>query len=276
MKGLVVKKNAGLFDVETPNGILSLKALGNLKKEGIFVGDRVEFEEVITKVEPRKNKLIRPPLANLNRLFIVVASTPKPDFVLVDKLILYCLVSGVEPIIVVNKSDIIDKTFASEVKNIYNKVVPVIFTSAIQADIEELKKQIKGVCAFAGQSAVGKSSLINAIFGEVTVVGELSKKVERGKQTTRLTCLYKLGEGYIADTAGFSLLDATLVLPIEPAELSKYYPDFIDSLKNCKFRSCTHETKGNCAVIDDVKTGKINKTRYQNYLKILSEIKEAK
>lgn len=277
MRGLVVKKNAGLFDVECEGKVYSIKALGNVKKAGIYVGDEVEFESVITKVYPRKNHLIRPPLSNLARLFIVISSTPKPDYVLVDKLLLYAYVSGIEPIIVVNKSDIFDNDFVNEVKTIYNKVVSIIFTSARDGELGNLQKEIKGICAFAGQSAVGKSSLINALLGDRQAeVGELSRKVERGKQTTRMTSLYKMQLGYIADTAGFSLLDAALVLPIESHELSKYYPDFMESLKACKFRSCTHETRGNCAVIEAVKAGKINKVRYANYLKILSEIKEKK
>lgn len=277
MKGLVLKKNAGLFEVESEKGLCNIKALGNVKKSGLYVGDEVEFDGVITKVYPRRNRLIRPPLANLSRLFIVIASTPKPDYVLVDKLLLYCYVSGIEPTIVVNKADIFDNNFEKEVKSIYNKVVPIIFTSAQKCELGKLRNEIKGVCAFAGQSAVGKSSLINALLGGTQAeVGGLSRKVERGKQTTRMTSLYKLENGYIADTAGFSLLDAALVLPIEPHELSKYYPDFLESLKDCKFRSCTHETAGNCAVIEAVKKGLVNSTRYNNYLKILSEIKEAK
>ena len=104
-------------------------------------------------------------------------------------------------------------------------------------------------------------------------VGELSKKVERGKQTTRMTSLYKCGKGYIADTAGFSLLDASLVLPITPQELGRYYPDFLKFLPKCKFRTCLHTFSGNCGIIEGVRLGKINKTRYEGYLKILNELK---
>ncbi len=274
MKGLVLKKNAGLYDVEIDNKILSVKASGNVKKSGVYVGDYVDVGESIIKVYERKNSLIRPPLANLDRLFIVISFVPKPDLVLADKLILYCLCKGIEPIIVVNKEDILPKDFCKEIKEIYKGVVKLIFVSAEKNNISALTKEIKGICAFAGQSAVGKSSLINSIYGSREAeIGGLSKKVERGKQTTRLTSLYKFGKGYIADTAGFSLLDAKLVLNITPQELSRYYPDFIKFIPNCKFRSCLHDNAKDCGIIEAVKQGKINQIRYQNYLKILSELK---
>lgn len=276
MKGLLIKKNAGLYDVEVNDEVKSLRALGNIKKKGLYVGDKVEINDVITDIFPRKNLLIRPPLANLERLFIVIAPSPKPDFTLVDKLIIYALVNDVKPFLVVNKTDIAEKGFVSNVKNIYNKVVPVLFISAQTNDIEALSCKIKGICAFAGQSAVGKSSLINALGGSAEI-GQLSKKVDRGKQTTRMTSLFKFGKGYIADTSGFSLLDARLVLPVEAHELSRYYPDFLPFIPACKFSSsCTHETAGICGVIEAVKRGEINEVRYQNYLKILYEIKEGK
>lgn len=270
MNGLVLKKNAGLFDVECEGKVYTLKASGNVKKQGLYVGDRVEFGSSITKILPRKNKLIRPPLCNLDKLFIVVAPVPKPDFVLVDKLILYARVNNIEPIIVINKSDIISKETAEEIRNIYTCFE--VFVTSVHDSESEIIPHIKGICALAGQSAVGKSSLINLITKQNVEVGQLSKKVERGKQTTRVTCLYKVGGGYLADTAGFSLLDAALVLPIEPAELGRYYPEFLQYIPNCKYRTCLHEG-GQCGIIEAVKAGKINHTRYQNYLKILQELK---
>ncbi len=273
MKGLITKKNAGLFEVDYGERVQNLKALGNVKKQGLYVGDYVEADEVITKIYPRKNILIRPPLANLDRLFIVIASAPKPDLVLVDKLIIYAVIKGIEPLIVVNKTDL-GQELASQIKQIYSPHYKIILTSALE-NASELRAEIKGLCAFCGQSAVGKSSLINALLGEhVTEVGDLSKKVERGKQTTRMTRLYKFENGYLADTAGFSLLDAALTLPVGKAELGKYYPDFLAFIEKCKFRTCTHENGKDCGVIKAVKDVQISLTRYQNYLKILEEIKE--
>ena len=279
MTGRVVKKNANLFSVEdlATNKVYQLSASGKTQKLGIFVGDIVEFGETISKVFERKNLLIRPPLANLDKMFIVIAPSPKPDLILVDKLIVYCYVKGISPIIVINKIDNADDLFVENIKNIYNKVVKVLIASAKENILSSLKQNIEGICAFAGQSAVGKSSLINAIFNEdIAKVGELSKKIERGKQTTRMVELYKFGKGYIADTAGFSMLSLNIVLDINQRELSSYYPDFLSGRAKCKYRSCLHENDNNCGVIENVKKGKISNERYQNYLKILKEIKNNK
>lgn len=278
MKGLVVNKNANLFLVEHENKIYQLLPSGKTKAKGIFVGDYVEFEESIIDVCPRKNKLIRPPVANIDKMFVVVAPSPKPDFVLVDKILIYCHLNDIKPVIVINKADHGGDLLKAEVEKYYNNRYKTILVSAKEGDLSLLKEEISGICAMAGQSAVGKSSLINAIFEnqKIATVGELSKKIERGKQTTRMVNLYKLKENaYIADTAGFSLLDLAFVGEIEERELSSYYPDFLEARANCKFRSCTHEG-GDCGVVKMVKEEKINKKRYQNYLKILQELKIAK
>ena len=279
MKGLVIKKNANLFTVEefSSNIIYNLPASGKTKEFGVFVGDIVEFNETISKVLERKNLLIRPPLANLDTMFIVIAPSPKPDLILVDKLIVYCFVKGIVPIIIINKIDNASDSFVENIKNIYNKVVKVLCVSAKENVLSSLKENIKGVCAFAGQSAVGKSSLINSIFQtNKAKIGNLSSKIERGKQTTRMIELYKFGKGYIADTAGFSMLSLNVVLDISERELSTYYPDFLDARANCKYRSCLHENGNNCGVVESVKSGKISDVRYQNYIKILQEIKNNK
>lgn len=275
--GLVISKNANLFEVESSGQIYSLKPSGKTKAGGIFVGDQVEFNEVITSVKKRKNILIRPPVANIDKMLIVIAPSPKPDFALVDKLIVYCHLNDITPIIIVNKNDLCNDDFVKNVKNAYEKHYKVIFTSAKNSNLEEIEKEIDGICVLAGQSAVGKSSMINAIFKKENLAetGSLSARVERGKQTTRLVRLYKVQNGYIADTAGFSLLDLSFVGNIEPNELASYYPDFLEGRAKCKYRSCTHEG-GECGVIADVKNENISKMRYENYLKILEELKLAK
>lgn len=275
--GLVITKNANLFAVECDGQIYSLGASGKTKANGIFVGDQVEFNENITKVLKRKNILIRPPIANIDKMFIVIAPTPKPDFALVDKMLVYCHLNDIEPILVVNKSDLCDDNFIEIVEKSYKNHYKTLILSAKSENVDILKNEICGICALAGQSAVGKSSLINALFKEENLaeVGNLSAKVERGKQTTRLVRLYKVGEGYLADTAGFSLLDLSFVGNIDYTELASYYPDFLNARAKCKYRSCSHEG-GECGVIEDVKNGKISKMRYQNYLKILEELKSVK
>jgi len=276
MKGLVIKKNANLFSVECDGQIFHLSPSGKTKASGIYVGDYVEFEENITKVLPRKNLLIRPPMANIDKLFIVLAPTPKPDFVLVDKMIIYCHLNDISPCIVVNKKDLCDEEFANKINEDY-ACYDVLFLSAKNESPEELENSIQGICALAGQSAVGKSSLINAIFKDETKTetGTLSAKIERGKQTTRLVSLYKVGNGYLADTAGFSLLDLSFVSNLDKGELASYYPDFLKGREGCKYRSCLHEG-GDCGVIKLVRDGKISKRRYENYLKILQEMKNSK
>ena len=273
MKGLVTKKNADLFDVRVGEQVFSCSARGGLKKDGVFVGDKVVFSKndlIINEVLERKNLLIRPPIANLDTMIIVVAKKPQVDFYLVDKLILFCVVNGIKPILCVNKIDEEkDMFFYKSIYDTYHKALKVLKVSALNKQISELKNQIKGICAFAGQSAVGKSSLINALFNEdKEKIGDFAKKVERGKQTTRTVTLYKEEKGYIADTAGFSKLDEHLI-NIDSLELARYYPDFLPYLDKCKFRSCLHKNSNDCEIIKRVKSGDISKIRYENYLKLL-------
>lgn len=272
MKGLIVKKNADLFDVRFGEQIFTCIARGSLKKEGVFVGDKVLFDKnnkIIEQILPRKNLLIRPPISNLDTMIIVIAKKPLPDFYLVDKLILFCFVNGINPILCVNKTDDPNDPFFNEITKVYHKVLKVIKTSAVMGDVKEVIGVMKGISAFAGQSAVGKSSLINAIFNqELEKIGDFAKKVERGKQTTRTVTLYKLGKNFIADTAGFSKLDEELI-DLEPNEISRFYPDMIKFIPNCKFRSCLHINTDNCGVVEAVKKGEVSTQRYQNYLKIL-------
>lgn len=276
MEGIVIKKNANLFTVEVGDKLYEVLPSGKTKAKGIFVGDRVEFEETINSVKERKNLLIRPPIANLDKMFIVVAPSPKPDFVLVDKMLVYCYINHITPYVIVNKCDIASSDFLDMVQKDYYSFLKIIRVSAKEKILQSLENEIDGVCALAGQSAVGKSSIINSIFDDdITSIGNLSKKIERGKQTTRIVKLYKIGKGYLADTAGFSLLDLNMISDIEKEELALYYPDFLEARSKCKYRSCLHEG-GDCGIINYVKQGKISKNRYSNYLKILNEIKSAK
>ena len=186
--------------------------------------------------------------------------------------------NDIQPIIVINKADIGGDLLEKEVNSYYSGHYKTILVSAVNGDMATLENEVQGICVLAGQSAVGKSSIINGLFKneKFASVGGLSKKIERGKQTTRMVNLYKLKEGsYLADTAGFSLLDLAFVGNIDYRELSAYYPDFLTARGECKFRSCTHEG-GDCGVIRFVQEGKINKKRYENYLKILQELKNAK
>ena len=276
MNGLILKKNADKFTVEL-NGKPFIMSARNLKKDGIFVGDRVECESgVIEKVYERKNILVRPPLANVDTMIIVVAMEPKPDFLLVDKLLVFCVVKGIKPILCINKSDL-SESFVKDVKNIYKGVVDIVSISTLDESVMKLKKYIKGITALAGQSAVGKSSIINALLGkEIAIIGDFSKKVMRGKQTTRLVELYDLGDNkYLADTAGFSKLSEELLI-INENELKDYYPDFINYAHMCKYKSCQHLGAKDCGVVKAVNEGKISKIRYKNYKILRENIKKVK
>lgn len=277
MRGLVIKKNADKFHVKFGSSEVICTARGVLKQEGVFVGDRVNFDKkslVIEGIMPRKNLLIRPPMANLDTMIITIAPKPQPDLYLVDKLILFCFVKGITPVLCVNKIEGQDE-FYQRIYSIYSQVLKVVKTSALEENTGELEKYIKGISAFAGQSAVGKSSLINAIFKQnLEKTGDFAKKVERGKQTTRTVTLYQTKNGYIADTAGFSKLDESLI-DLEPIEIAKYYPDFLPYIEKCKYRSCLHKHSAHCAVAKAAFEGEISKERYENYLKFL-EIKENK
>lgn len=276
MRGLILKKNADKFTVEL-NGKPFVMSARNLKKDGIFVGDKVECKnDVIEKVLERKNILIRPPLANVDTMIIVVAKEPKIDFLLVDKLLVFCTVKGIKPILCINKSDL-SESFVKDVEKIYKDVVDIVSISTLDKSVLNLKKHIKGVTALAGQSAVGKSSIINALLGkEIAVVGDFSKKVMRGKQTTRLVELYDLGnENYLADTAGFSKLSEEFLI-VNENELKDYYPDFIKYAHMCKYKSCQHLKLDDCGVVKAVSEGKISKIRYENYKILRENIKKVK
>lgn len=275
MRGIVITKNADLFTVDSNGKIFLVKPSGKTKDGGIFVGDNVEFEQSITKVLSRKNLLIRPPVANVEKMFIVLSEVPKPDFVLVDKIIIYCLLNDIIPVIVINKEDICSQEFISQVRKDYSYYT-VITICAKNGQIEKLEREINGLSVLVGQSAVGKTSIINALIkdgGEK--VGSLSKKVVKGKQTTRLVKLFKIKGNYLADTAGFSLLNLSIVTKLEKEELSSYYPEFLSGRAKCKYRSCLHEG-GDCGVLRELQEGKITQNRYENYLKILQELKQAK
>ncbi len=206
-KGLVLKKQADLFTIELEKETCQLVARKNLKKDGIFVGDVVEIDadNAICKIEKRKNILIRPPVANIDRMFIVMAPVPKADLYTIDKMLLFCALNKIEPLICINKKDL-DENYCKEIKRIYSNIAKTLVFSSLDDSVQVLKKEIKGICVLAGQSAVGKSSIINALKKEiVTKVDTFSKKIERGKQTTRTVELYRFGKNkYLADTAGFS------------------------------------------------------------------------
>lgn len=279
MKGLIIKKLANRFWVELDNGLINdYIARKNLKANNLLVGDYVEVnlkDNVIENLYERKNKLIRPPLANIQQMFIMLSTLPKPDFLVIDKLILYCKKNKIEPIIVINKSDLIkDENFINLVKFDYNDLKIINISCKENSNIDKIKNLLSNkITAIAGQSAVGKSSLIKKLTSiESIEIGELSKKIKRGKNTTRHCEIFKVNNGYIADTPGFTFFDEDL-LDIKSFELKNYYG--YDTSK-CKFSSCVHinENDDICYIKKLLKNKKISYDRYNRYVKIYLELKE--
>lgn len=229
---------------------------------------------VVTSIYPRKNELIRPYVANIDALIIVVAPTPKPDWICVEKLILNCHHQHIQPCIVVNKSDTVKN---EEIEEMVRPYVKDFVTFAVSAktgeNLEKLKEFIKNklVC-FAGQSAVGKSSIINALGKKNLEVGELSKKILRGKNTTRHVEIYELGEGRAVDTCGFSVMNS---VDLKYDELIYYYDEFLAFQGECRYTNCTHTNEPGCAVRREVESGRLNKERYERYVKLFNALKES-
>jgi len=279
-KGIILKGIGGFYYVKADDGITyETKARGRFRKEGIkpLAGDVVDIADGwIENIYERKNVLIRPPVANAELLLIVIsASLPVPDMVMIDKLILYGKKSGLEVILAFNKIDEGRKA-AEEIAAQYENadVRTVLMSNHTGEGIEELKSLIRGKCTcLAGQSAVGKSSFVNALSPSLRLeTGDIIKKTEKGKQTTRQSELIYLDEieGSIVDTPGFAVLEA---LDIEPEELQYLYPEF-KNVGNCRFKGCIHDKEADCAVKMAVKDGRINKRRYARYLVIFEELKQ--
>ena len=250
-----------------------------LREDGLFVGDFVNFDEnekVINSVYPRKNVLIRPPLSNVTQMIIVVSKKPQPDFYLVDKLLIKCFSLGINPILCVNKTDLMEVDFRNEILAQYQNVCKIIFTSTkTKEGIEDLKSCLAdNLTVFAGQSAVGKSSITNIIFPEANKeTGELSVKNQRGKNCTRYNQIYVLpNDAMLADTAGFSAFD---VDNIEAKQLCDFYPEFSKFANKCAYNTCIHigEKEELCAIKQAVKSGIINKERYKRYCEIYKQQK---
>lgn len=254
---------------------------GKLKQNGeLFIGDVVDVvvdkEGVIENVRERRTQLVRPYVSNMDGIVIVLAPLPKPDMMLVDKLIIGATENGIQPIICINKADMEGAdVVAQEVADDYKEIadILVISTQTYQG-IDMLKQKIKGkfIC-LAGQSAVGKSSLINCILGEDKMkTGDLSKKGDRGKNTTRHIEIITLDDGtQIADTCGFNRLEIPL---FDPSRLSTYYTDFDDYAQECKFRCCNHYKEEECGVKKAVSEGKIAQSRYDRYAKLFEYVEK--
>ncbi|MDD3831621.1 MAG: ribosome small subunit-dependent GTPase A [Clostridia bacterium] len=283
IEGKVIKGIGGIYTVDTTDRTVECLPLKKLRKDGLYVGDNVRIlmqgnKGCIQSVLPRKNVLVRPPVANIDKVFIIISSTPEPDLLLIDKLIINCLHNNIDYCLIANKTDLLTEQFARRIKDNYGDVEQITFTSAItRQGISQLEQLIDDkVCCFAGQSGVGKTSLLNTLVDNANALtGQLSVRIDRGKNTTRHAQIYKCGAGYIVDTAGFSLLE----LPIDSInaeQLMTYYADFCKYSFGCKFTTkCTHISEPNCAVKEAVANGLICAERYARYKTIVSQLIDA-
>lgn len=283
MDGLVIRSMGGFYNVLCGNEILDCKPRGIFRKEKtvIVVGDKVEAEKltettgVITKLKERANLFARPPIANLDKMFIVIsAAYPAPDTLFADKLTVICENNKVEPIIVFNKSDLAD---VSDLDNAYKMAgYKTLLVTAIEGKgIDSLYELTKGsICGFAGFSGVGKSSIISQLTNLAIETGSVSARLGRGKHTTRHVELFPLNENtLIADTPGFSSLDI-MQTDIKKDELPYLFHEFEEYLGLCKFTTCSHTKEKGCAVCEAVENGKIAKSRHESYISLYEQLKK--
>lgn len=290
MQGKIVKGISGFYYVHVVgSGIYECKAKGIFRRQDIkpLVGDNVELVVIsekdhtgnIASILPRQNMLIRPAVANVDQaLLIFAAASPVPNFQLIDRFLVMMAYQEIPVLICLNKCDLVEETVREHFKDIYRgSGCRLLFASAKEnRGIDALMRELEGhTTTVAGPSGVGKSSLINLLApGACMETGEISRKIERGRHTTRHAQLIHLGaNSYIMDTPGFS----TMYLPeIEKEELQQYYPEFVVYEPECRFQGCSHITEPDCGVKQALQNGNISSVRYENYCSLYTELKERK
>lgn len=290
MQGKIVKGISGFYYVHVvESGIYECKAKGIFRQQKMkpLVGDDVEIDIIseekktgnVAAILPRKNALIRPAVANVDQaLLIFAAASPNPNFNLLDRFLVMMGRQDVPVILCFNKCDLITEEQKQEIEAIYEASgCKILFVSAKkELGLKELQEILEGkTTTVAGPSGVGKSSLINLLAPEACMeTGEISKKIERGRHTTRHAELIQLkGDGYIMDTPGFS----SLYLPeMEKEELQDCYPEFAAYEPYCRFQGCSHISEPDCGVKEALSEGKIHPVRYENYCQLYGELKDRK
>lgn len=286
LEGIILKGIGGFYYVDTSDGLIECKARGIFRKSGItplvgdFVSVLIENAELqtgtIEEIKPRKNALIRPPVANLTQIAIVVSTAnPRPNLLTLDKLIAEAEYQQIKILLCLNK---VDLDSGEDLKRIYETAGFTVteLSATEKCNIDCLKERLKGnTTVFAGNSGVGKSSLLNALLGEETFeTGIVSDKVERGRHTTRHSELVKLNSGgFIIDTPGFSSFEVQLK---QPEELCHVFREFRRYTDDCRFHDCSHTVEKGCAVLEALQEGKIALSRHQSYVQLYEKLKQVK
>ncbi len=288
MQGKIVKGIAGFYYVDVAGaGIYECKAKGVFRKDKVkpLVGDDVELEVLdeqektgnVTAILPRRNALIRPAVANVDQAMVIFAmKNPRPNFSLLDRFLLMMERQKVETVICLNKQDLADPEETEEIQKIYGDCGYQVIATSMKEEkgLEQVEALLRGkTTVVAGPSGVGKSSLTNGIQGEVQMeTGEISRKLKRGKHTTRHSQLIRVGDDtFLCDTPGFTSL---YVEEMDKEELRHYFREFVPYEGQCRFQGCVHIHEPGCAVKEALENGRISRRRYENYTELYEELKE--
>ncbi len=284
INGLILKGIGGFYYVEAADEIFECRARGIFRKEKLtpLPGDHVLItirqndENTIDSILPRSNSFLRPPIANVDQLIIVASiCEPNPSTLIIDKLSAIAQSKDIETIVIVTKADIAD---TSELVEIYKKAGLKVFSvSCITGEgVEQVRKSLEGhISAFTGNSGVGKSTLLNCIDKELMLkTAEISEKLGRGKHTTREIELFKVANGYVADTPGFGSLDFENSEIILKDDLQFCFKEFLPYLGKCKFSTCKHIEDAGCSILAAVLNDEISKSRHNSYISMYNEVKD--
>ena len=284
--GRIIRSLSGFYDVQTADGIVTCRGRGSLRRAGDspLTGDTVEIsvekgKGMVEKILPRKNRFVRPAVANVDALVVFAANVnPVTEPFLIDRVAAIAGDQEVPVYICVNKCDLDP---ATDLIRIYqNAGFPVIRASAETGEgVDALRQLLEGkLTAFTGNTGVGKSSMLNALCPELALAtGEVSEKLGRGRHTTRHVELYSLGgDTYVADTPGFSSFDTEQMDVLLKENLQYTFPDFAPYLGQCQFHDCSHRTEPGCCVRKAVEAGALEKTRYDSYLRLYEKAEQIK
>ncbi|MCI9085473.1 MAG: ribosome small subunit-dependent GTPase A [Clostridia bacterium] len=282
MKGTIIKGIGGFYYVKASDNVYECKARGLFRKKRITptIGDVVEIETSgekgsIVDILDRRSYLVRPPVANIDTMLLVVAAAaPEPSLFLIDKMLVNAEINNIHPVLCINKTDLEKR---NDIKKLYENAGYEVFCVSAEKNkgTDKLKKYLGGrTTAFAGLSGVGKSSLLSIITEDTLETGDVSEKIQRGRHTTRHVELFELNNGgFVLDTPGFSSLELE---GIKADELWEYFPEMRNYRDECRFRGCSHINEPDCVIKNKVESGEIASTRYESYTQLYKQLKSVK